>query len=357
MRRDGTEFPVELTITRIALPGPPTFTGYLRDITERVRPSRSCAPRGRASSRWPTRSAGGSSATSTTARSSGSPRCSSDLGRIRASAGRARDRCSTLAIDELAAGLEEIRELASGLHPVRAHRARASSRRSRRSRMRAPAAGRAAALPDRRLPEPVEAAAYYVVAEALANVHKHAGARRVVVRATIEASTSTSRWPTTASAGPTRTGSGLRGLADPPADRYRYATGEPPSRPRAPRPLDAARAGDHLDRPYAPRPHRLDARSRGRRPGDVRSRAHPSAHGGCGQGAQLPADRRAAHLHRHPAPASPPGRLVRRVAVEPAARTSHGQPEDEFAAREVYAAIAACPSPTATSSPRSTSRG
>ena len=36
MRRDGTEFPVELTITRIALPGPPTFTGYLRDITDRV---------------------------------------------------------------------------------------------------------------------------------------------------------------------------------------------------------------------------------------------------------------------------------------------------------------------------------
>src|SRR5262249_39002035 len=33
--RDGREFPVELTITRIALPGPPVFTGYLRDITER----------------------------------------------------------------------------------------------------------------------------------------------------------------------------------------------------------------------------------------------------------------------------------------------------------------------------------
>ena len=39
------------------------------------------------------------------------------------------------------------------------------------------------ALPDQRLPEPVEAAAYYVVAEALANVQKHAGARRVVRRA------------------------------------------------------------------------------------------------------------------------------------------------------------------------------
>src|SRR5262249_12768932 len=35
MRRSGEEFPVELTITRIALPGPPLFTGYVRDITER----------------------------------------------------------------------------------------------------------------------------------------------------------------------------------------------------------------------------------------------------------------------------------------------------------------------------------
>jgi C4-dicarboxylate-specific signal transduction histidine kinase len=32
---DGSEFPVELAITRTPLEGPPTFTGYLRDITER----------------------------------------------------------------------------------------------------------------------------------------------------------------------------------------------------------------------------------------------------------------------------------------------------------------------------------
>jgi PAS domain S-box-containing protein len=34
-RADGSEFPVELAITRIPLDGPPSFTGYLRDITER----------------------------------------------------------------------------------------------------------------------------------------------------------------------------------------------------------------------------------------------------------------------------------------------------------------------------------
>jgi PAS domain S-box-containing protein len=35
LRADGTEFPVELAITRIPGDGPPSFTGYLRDITQR----------------------------------------------------------------------------------------------------------------------------------------------------------------------------------------------------------------------------------------------------------------------------------------------------------------------------------
>jgi signal transduction histidine kinase len=35
MRADGSEFQVELAISRIAMDGPPSFTGYLRDITER----------------------------------------------------------------------------------------------------------------------------------------------------------------------------------------------------------------------------------------------------------------------------------------------------------------------------------
>src|SRR5205085_3676498 len=37
LRADGTEFPVELAITRISAEGPPLFTAYLRDITERKR--------------------------------------------------------------------------------------------------------------------------------------------------------------------------------------------------------------------------------------------------------------------------------------------------------------------------------
>jgi PAS domain S-box-containing protein len=37
VRADGSEFPAELAITRIPVDGPPSFTGYLRDITERRR--------------------------------------------------------------------------------------------------------------------------------------------------------------------------------------------------------------------------------------------------------------------------------------------------------------------------------
>ena len=37
MRAGGAEFPVELTVTRVPLEGPPRFTAYVRDITDRKR--------------------------------------------------------------------------------------------------------------------------------------------------------------------------------------------------------------------------------------------------------------------------------------------------------------------------------
>ena len=43
MRQDGTEFPIELAVTRIALEDPPMFTGYVRDITERTRNAQAMA--------------------------------------------------------------------------------------------------------------------------------------------------------------------------------------------------------------------------------------------------------------------------------------------------------------------------
>ena len=36
MRADGTVFPIEMTVVRLAGEGPPTFTGFIRDITDRL---------------------------------------------------------------------------------------------------------------------------------------------------------------------------------------------------------------------------------------------------------------------------------------------------------------------------------
>ena len=70
-------------------------------------------------------------------------------------------------------------------------------------------------MPEERLPEPVETAAYYVVAEALTNVAKYAQASGVVVR--VERLNGVARVEVAddgvGGADPAR-GSGLRGLAD-----------------------------------------------------------------------------------------------------------------------------------------------
>jgi signal transduction histidine kinase len=80
--------------------------------------------------------------------------------------------------------------------------------------MRAPVPVELEALPDRRLPDAIEAAAYFVVAEALANVDKHAGAGRVRVRATIDSDRLVVTVDDDGVGGADREGAGLRGLAD-----------------------------------------------------------------------------------------------------------------------------------------------
>ena len=82
--------------------------------------------------------------------------------------------------EELMQALEELRELARGIHPA------VLTDRGLEAALEA-LAGRAAlpveidCVPDVELPPPVEAAAYYVVSEALANITKYAGASAVKV--------------------------------------------------------------------------------------------------------------------------------------------------------------------------------
>ena len=118
------------------------------------------------------------------------------------------------ASEELGRALEELRELARGIHPaVLTDRGLAPALESLVTRSPVPVT--VAEAPGQRLPEPVEAAAYYVVSEALANVAKYAQASEATVRisrndgrAVIEVADDG-----VGGADPAL-GSGLRGLAD-----------------------------------------------------------------------------------------------------------------------------------------------
>jgi signal transduction histidine kinase len=79
------------------------------------------------------------------------------------------------ASEELAVGLEELRELARGIHPaILTDRGLAPAVEALATRATLPV--ELNGLPSERLPEPIEAAAFYVVSESLANVAKYASA-------------------------------------------------------------------------------------------------------------------------------------------------------------------------------------
>lgn len=116
--------------------------------------------------------------------------------------------------ETLGVALQELRELSQGIHPgILSERGLGDA--LRELAYSAPVPVEVSVALDERLPEPVEAASYYVVAEALANVAKYASASAVAVTvhrrngcALVEVADDG-----VGGADPTR-GSGLRGLAD-----------------------------------------------------------------------------------------------------------------------------------------------
>ena len=186
MRADGSEFPVELTITRIDVPGA-AGVHRLPARHHRAQAGRGRAARlARADRRGGRRgAAAASSATCTTARSSGSSSSRSTCALARAALdarpGEAA-RAARRGVDELARG-DRRAARARARHPPRGpHRGRARRRRCDGLAARAPLPVRARrACPSERLPAPVEAAAYFVVAEALTNVARYAEASAATV--------------------------------------------------------------------------------------------------------------------------------------------------------------------------------
>jgi PAS domain S-box-containing protein len=218
MRADGSTFPVELTVTRIDVPGPPTFTGFLRDITERkaaeaeLRQSRARIVQAAddARRRIERDLHDGAQQRLTTV----ALMLRAAQGQLDAAASPALADALAQAVDELKAGLAELRALARGLHPailtdeglVPALQALAG-RAPGRVKLRAEAIGR--------LPGAVETAAYFVVSEALTNVAKYAA--DAAARVTVERHDGTLTVEV-ADDGPggatVDAGSGLRGLSD-----------------------------------------------------------------------------------------------------------------------------------------------
>jgi signal transduction histidine kinase len=126
----------------------------------------------------------------------------------------AAERILDTAREELASALEELRELARGIHPaVLSDRGLAPALEVLAGRSPVPV--EIADVPEGRMPGPVEAAAYFVVAESLTNMAKYAEADSATVRVTRENGYAVIEIKDDGVGGADPTaGSGLRGLAD-----------------------------------------------------------------------------------------------------------------------------------------------
>ena len=217
MRRDGHEFPVELAITRIAVPGPPLFTGHIRDITDRKRAEAEL----RASRARVLDAADAERRRIERDLHDGAQQRLVALALNLTLAGtrmktdqEAAERLIAEAIAELRGATDELRELARGIHPaVLSDRGLPEALKALAARSPVPVV-----LSDRsgeRMPQPVEAAVYFVVAEALTNVARYARATRAEVSVEREDGRVTVQIRDDGAGGADPSaGSGLRGLLD-----------------------------------------------------------------------------------------------------------------------------------------------
>jgi len=217
VRRNGREFPCELTITRIAQPGDPVFVGYVRDITERHEAEAELLA---------------SRARIVTAADEARRRLERDLHdgaqqhlvglavTLRLVRRKLRDdpefaeRLLEEAVEDLTAATDQLRELARGIHPAVLSEGGLEPALDGLAR-RSPVPVRLEAAPATRLPAPVEITAYFVVAEALTNVARYSHASRAIVSVRIEGEELLVEVRDDGGGGADRErGSGLRGLDD-----------------------------------------------------------------------------------------------------------------------------------------------
>ena len=176
LRRDGTEIPVELTITEALVDGRRTFTGHLRDLTDRK-----AAERELLASRRRVVSAGDEARRriernlhdGVQQRMVGLALL---LGRARSALPADPTHAMDLldhAVSEISETADELRRLARGIHPAGLTRYGLAAALTDLARRSGPAVS-VGTLPEGRFDEIVEVTAYYVVAESVTNALKHA---------------------------------------------------------------------------------------------------------------------------------------------------------------------------------------
>lgn len=214
---DGRRIPVELTITRIAVDGPPVFTGQLRDITDRrrqeaeLKASRArIVEAGDAARRKIERDLhdGAQQQLVGVAVSLRSARTHLERGDLQ-SVTEIIDECAA----DLGEALSDLRELARGIHPAvltdggLGPALRGLARRS-------PVPVDLVAIPEDRCEASAEAAIYFVAAEGLTNAARHAQASRVEIEVQLSDGALSVEVRDDGVGGADPAGSGLRGLAD-----------------------------------------------------------------------------------------------------------------------------------------------
>jgi PAS domain S-box-containing protein len=182
-RADGSLVPVELTVTRLDVDGPPLFVGYLRDIGDRIE-AEEALRRSRLQLLRATDEARrrlerdlhdgaqqrlvGLALTLRLARAQVEQDPAAAVGLL------------DEAQEDLASATEELRELARGLHPaVLTDGGLAPALRGLVARL--PLEVSVTGVPEERLPIDIESTAYFVVAEGLTNVVRYSGAQRAQV--------------------------------------------------------------------------------------------------------------------------------------------------------------------------------
>jgi PAS domain S-box-containing protein len=178
MRSDGSELPVEVTITRIDLPGPAMFTGFVRDMTERKAAE---AELSASRARLVETAASERRRLERNLHDGAQQYLNALAVKLRLAEARVAEGPDVMsqvladAREDLAIAVEELRELARGIHPATLTDHGLGPALAGLAE-RSPIEVSLNQVPSERLSENLEVAAYYVVAEGLTNIAKYAQA-------------------------------------------------------------------------------------------------------------------------------------------------------------------------------------